>query len=112
MQAGWLDRLLGFRQHVGLMAQGLQRGLDPSGGVVPFTQPSSDLVVRPPPKKKEGEKNTSSCLLPVLCELQLPRSGASLSDWPHLMRGLRELSVWVGKISCGTSLAGLLLSVV
>lgn len=68
VRAGWLDRLFGFRQYVGLMAQGLQRGLDASGSVVPFTQPSSDLVVRP----------ASSSLLPVLCEPRLCSSGTPL----------------------------------
>eukprot|EP00884_Botryococcus_braunii_P012588 jgi/Botrbrau1/2132/Bobra.0093s0039.1 len=44
MPQAWWDQLLGFQQHVGLMAQGLQRGLDPHGNVFAFTQPSPDLV--------------------------------------------------------------------
>ena len=37
---------MGFRQAVGLMAQGQQRGLDSAGRVVPFKEPSAHLLVR------------------------------------------------------------------
>ena len=37
---------MGFRQAVGLMAQGQQRGLDSAGRVVPFKEPSAPLLVR------------------------------------------------------------------
>ena len=40
---------MGFKQQVGLMAQGLQRGLDATGKVVPFKEPSPLLLVSPLP---------------------------------------------------------------
>lgn len=40
---GFWDSLTGFQQHVGLMAQGLQRGLDAQGRVFPYKSPSSQL---------------------------------------------------------------------
>lgn len=43
--AGWWDLLTGFRQQVGLMAQGQQRHLDPSGRVQALQKPSPDLLV-------------------------------------------------------------------
>jgi hypothetical protein len=43
--AGVWDRLTGFRQAVGLMAQGQQRGLDAAGRVVPFREPAAQLLV-------------------------------------------------------------------
>ncbi|KAK9805593.1 hypothetical protein WJX72_006726 [[Myrmecia] bisecta] len=43
-EQGLLDRLTGFRQHVGLMAQGQQRGLDAMGKVYPFKTPSQQLL--------------------------------------------------------------------
>lgn len=45
-EAGLWDRATGFRQAVGLMAQGQQRGLDASGRVTAFKEPSSQLLVR------------------------------------------------------------------
>lgn len=42
---GWWDRMLRFRQHVGLMAQGQQRALDSAGRVMALKTPSPDLVV-------------------------------------------------------------------
>lgn len=45
--AGVWDRATGFRQAVGLMAQGQQRGMDASGRVVPFKEPMPQLLVRP-----------------------------------------------------------------
>ena len=42
-----MDKLLGFHQHVGFMAQGLQRDLDAAGRVLPKKEPSSFLTVRP-----------------------------------------------------------------
>ncbi|BDA50140.1 hypothetical protein COCOBI_15-2680 [Coccomyxa sp. Obi] len=41
---GLWDRATGFRQAVGLMAQGQQRGLDASGRVTAFKEPSSQLL--------------------------------------------------------------------
>lgn len=46
--AGVWDRWTGFQQAVGLMAQGMQRNLDPTGRVVSLRQPSAALLVRPP----------------------------------------------------------------
>ena len=46
---GLWDRAVGFRQAVGLMAQGQQRGLDSAGRVVPFKEPSAPLLVRAGP---------------------------------------------------------------
>ena len=37
---------MGFRQAVGLMAQGQQRGLDAAGRVVAFREPARQLLVR------------------------------------------------------------------
>ena len=45
--AGLWDRLTGFGQAVGLMAQGQQRGVDATGKVFPFKEPSPQLLVRP-----------------------------------------------------------------
>lgn len=36
---------MGFRQAVGLMAQGQQRGIDATGHVVAFKEPSTQLMV-------------------------------------------------------------------
>lgn len=44
--AGLWDRSIGFKQAVGLMAQGQQRGLDATGKVFPFREPSPQLLVR------------------------------------------------------------------
>lgn len=41
-EGGLLDRLTGFQQQTGLMAQGLQRGLD-AGKVVPYKAPAASL---------------------------------------------------------------------
>ncbi|CAK0786790.1 hypothetical protein CVIRNUC_010004 [Coccomyxa viridis] len=41
---GLWDRLIGFKQQVGLMAQGQQRGLDPTGKVFAFREPSQQLL--------------------------------------------------------------------
>ena len=41
----WLDGWLGFHQHIGLMAQGLQRSLDATKKVVPVKAPSASLLV-------------------------------------------------------------------
>jgi hypothetical protein len=50
-----LDRLLGARQQVGLMAQGLQRALDSGGKVLQLKEPSQQLKVRVrPPRTEEG----------------------------------------------------------
>ncbi len=43
--AGLWDELIGFKQAVGLMAQGQQRGLDATGKVFPFKEPSPQLLV-------------------------------------------------------------------
>ena len=43
--AGLWDELIGFKQAVGLMAQGQQRGLDATGKVFPFKEPSPHLLV-------------------------------------------------------------------
>lgn len=43
--AGSILSWLGLHQHIGFMAQGLQRDLDPTGKVIPKTQPSSQLLV-------------------------------------------------------------------
>ena len=48
-RAGALDRLLGFRQQVGLMAQGFQRALDSSHRVVALKTPHPKLLVRRSP---------------------------------------------------------------
>lgn len=42
---GWIDSWLGLHQHIGLMAQGLQRGLDATKKVVPSKEPSKLLTV-------------------------------------------------------------------
>ena len=44
--AGLWDRWTGFQQAVGLMAQGQQRSLEPTGRVVSLRQPSEALQVR------------------------------------------------------------------
>ena len=49
VHAGWGDRLLGFRQQVGLMAQGFQRALDANKRVVALDAPHPKLLVRPVP---------------------------------------------------------------
>ena len=41
------DRLVGFRQQIGLMAQGYQRSLDASKRVVPISTPHPKLLVSP-----------------------------------------------------------------
>lgn len=41
---GWLDGWLGFHQHIGLMAQGLQRSLDATKKVIPVKAPQSSLL--------------------------------------------------------------------
>jgi len=41
-RAGKWDKLTGFQQQIGLMAQGLQRGTE-GGRVVPYSAPSEDL---------------------------------------------------------------------
>jgi formaldehyde-activating enzyme involved in methanogenesis len=41
----WWDRLLGFKQHVGYMAQGEQRALDSSGRVSAVKAPSEHILV-------------------------------------------------------------------
>ena len=46
LTAGLWDRLIGFKQQVGLMAQGQQRGLDLTGKVFAFREPSQQLLVR------------------------------------------------------------------
>ena len=46
LTVGLWDRLIGFKQQVGLMAQGQQRGLDPTGKVFAFREPSQQLLVR------------------------------------------------------------------
>lgn len=43
--SGWLDGWLGFHQHIGLMAQGLQRSLDATKKVIPVKAPQSSLLV-------------------------------------------------------------------
>ena len=43
--AGLWDELIGFKQAVGLMAQGQQRGLDATGKVFPYKEPSPQLLV-------------------------------------------------------------------
>ena len=51
--AGWWQKLLGARQHVGYMAQGEQRTLDNTGRVIPAKLPSQHIQV---------------ILLPLACE--------------------------------------------
>ena len=50
---GWWDRLVGFKQNIGFMAQGEQRVLDKAGRVYPFKDPSQHVLVctdiTPPP---------------------------------------------------------------
>ncbi len=42
---GWWDRLVGFKQNIGFMAQGEQRVLDKAGRVYPFKDPSQHVLV-------------------------------------------------------------------
>ncbi|DBA82503.1 TPA: hypothetical protein ACH3X2_000731 [Trebouxia sp. C0005] len=41
---GWWDRLVGFKQNIGFMAQGEQRVLDKAGRVYPFKDPSQHVL--------------------------------------------------------------------
>ena len=55
---GWWDRLVGFKQNIGFMAQGEQRVLDKAGRVYPFKDPSQHVLVRtdtlPPCTPRKG----------------------------------------------------------
>lgn len=42
---GWWDRLIGFKQRIGYMAQGEQRVLDKAGRVYPYKDPSQHILV-------------------------------------------------------------------
>ena len=42
---GWWDRLIGFKQRIGYMAQGEQRVLDKAGRVYPYKDPSQHIMV-------------------------------------------------------------------
>jgi len=42
---GRWDRLVGFKQNIGFMAQGEQRVLDKAGRVYPFKDPSQHVLV-------------------------------------------------------------------
>ncbi len=43
--SGWWDRVVGFKQNIGYMAQGEQRVLDKAGRVYPFKDPSQHVLV-------------------------------------------------------------------
>lgn len=42
---GWWDRVTGFKQQVGYMAQGEQRALDKTGRVFPLKEPNQHVLV-------------------------------------------------------------------
>lgn len=73
--SGWLDDCLGFHQHIGLMAQGLQRGLDATKKVVAKKEPSSLLTVSQkfPPMHTETVTMHSK-LLAASCQTCLSQS--------------------------------------
>ncbi len=82
---GWWDRLVGFKQNIGFMAQGEQRVLDKAGRVYPFKDPSQHVLVctdiNPPPPLSPGLQLSSlSPLYPChLCRVNEKAASASPS---------------------------------